>query len=137
MLRVPSVRRLQGEAIARLLDPGMQRSARTARELLATQIAEHKDSPVDDGRVVRDRLVWPLFWARTTKHPAGYGVLLVLPEELPALKDPAERDGLLLMMAEIAPVWSDNYHRLAPTALSYLRAGIPPEWARELEAGDE
>ncbi|MFI1370150.1 hypothetical protein [Streptomyces griseochromogenes] len=48
-----------------------------------------------------------------------------------------EREHLLLMMVELAPVWSEDYQRLAPKPLRYLRAGVPPEWARDLEAGTE
>ncbi|MFD7550217.1 hypothetical protein [Streptomyces sp. NPDC059816] len=61
----------------------------------------------------------------------------MLPEELPALKGSVEKKGLLLMMAELAPVWSEDYQRLAPMALRYLQKGLPPNWARDLEAGTD
>ncbi|OEJ21813.1 hypothetical protein AR457_41030 [Streptomyces agglomeratus] len=84
---------------------------------------------------MRDQLVWPLYWARTVKHPAGYGILLMLPEDLPAV-DVARPEPLLEMMAELAPVWTATYPLLVHGALDYLLAGVPGKWAREMEAGD-
>lgn len=91
------------------------------------------DEAVNYGRVTRDRVVWPLYWTRTAREPAGSGILLVLAKDLDAVGvlDAKERNDVMATMATIAPVWTSDYRLLAPHALEYVRAGVAVgDWLR-------
>ncbi|MFD7288724.1 hypothetical protein [Streptomyces sp. NPDC059863] len=53
---------------------------------------------------------------------------------LPGASARLQEIGELLLLA---PVWSEGYRRSAPSSLGYPWTGVPPGWARDLEAGTE